>query len=170
LRTHAYLFLLTRACRTCIGTSYKEKHKRDSVTLMRSNHNQARSILIECRIEVHQKLNLLVDHHSCLAKIFIVKDSITRHVDCSVFFIWTFWKFTHVLVQYVPQKITCMEEDINTLLNTTSMHLNHIAHNMVPIPTRKISLSFQFISYTQPPNMCLILFGDANPDTKCITL
>jgi hypothetical protein len=31
------------------------------------------------KIEVYQKLNLLVDHHSCLAKISIVKVSITRH-------------------------------------------------------------------------------------------
>jgi hypothetical protein len=97
--------------------------------------------MIECRIEVHKKLNLLVDHHPCLAKISIIKDSITRHADCNVFIIWTFWKFTHVPwnVQYVPRNITYIEEDIDTLLNTTSLRLNHIAHNTMPIPTRKTS-------------------------------
>jgi hypothetical protein len=102
--------------------------------------------------------------------IFIVKDSITRHADYKVFFSWSFWKFAHIFVQYVPRKITCIEEDIDTLLNTTSLWLNHIAHNMAYIPTRKFCLSFGFIPYTQPPNMCLMLLGGGKPETKWITL
>jgi hypothetical protein len=120
-------------------------------------HNQTQASIMVEKIEIHQKLNLLIDHHPCLANISIVTDSITRHADCKVFFIWSFWKFGHVLIQYVPRKITCIDEDIDALLNTMSLRLNHITHNMAPIPIRNICLSFGFIPYTQPPIMCLLL-------------
>jgi hypothetical protein len=64
--------------------------------------------------------------------------------------------------------ITCIEEDIGILLNAASFRLNHIAHNMAPIATKNIYLSFELISQTQAPNMCLILLGGANPATKWI--
>jgi hypothetical protein len=72
--------------------------------------------------------------------------SITRHADYSVFLIRSFCKFAHVLVQCVPLKIIYIEEDIDTLLNTTSLQLNHISHNMTPMPTKNICLLLKFIS------------------------
>jgi hypothetical protein len=73
-------------------------------------------------------------------------------------------------VQYVPRKITHIDEENDALLNTMSLQLNHNAHSMTPIPTRNNCLSFGFIPYTQPPNKCLMLLGGGNPKTKCITL
>jgi hypothetical protein len=45
----------------------------------------------------------------------------------------------------VPLKITCIYEVIRVLLKTTSFRLNHIAHNMTPMPTRKICLLLEDI-------------------------
>jgi hypothetical protein len=43
----------------------------------------------------------------------------------------------HVLVQCVPLKIICIKEDIGILSNTTSLRLNHMAHNMVTYTHKK---------------------------------
>jgi hypothetical protein len=122
------------------------------------------------QIDIHHKLNLLVDHHSWRAKIFIVIILIRRHLVRSRFLFDSFWKFTQVIVQLVPLKITCIEEDTTTLLNTISLRLNHIAHNMAPIPTRKICPLLEFMTYPQAPDICLILLGGTNPETKYTTL
>jgi hypothetical protein len=45
----------------------------------------------------------------------------------------------------VPLKITYIEEVIGVLLKTTSFWLNHIIHNMMPMPTRKIYLLLEDI-------------------------
>jgi hypothetical protein len=105
-----------------------------------------------------------------MTKISIIIVSIRQHPVHRSLLFDSFWKFAQVLVQWVPLKITCIEEDIVTLLNTTSLRLNHITHNMAPISTRKICMLLEFMPCTQALNICLMLLGGANPETKCTTL
>jgi hypothetical protein len=58
--------------------------------------------------EIYHKLNLLLNHHPCLAKTSIVIVSTNLHAAWIAVRFSSFWKSAHVLAQWVPLKITCI--------------------------------------------------------------